>query len=318
VFASDRGGDFDLYRMKADGTGVTKLIAAGRQASYPDWSPDGSRIVFMVCDDIESEEGDIAVVGSDGKGFEILTAAGTGSRPVWSDDGSAILFSSRRTGSDEIYLMDPDGNHIRQIIQTGSDKRFARLSPDGEKIVFTAISPSGTDAQIHVINADGTGDKVLTDKGNLNTAPCWSADGKYIFFQSGRFGNSEIYRMDADGRNQVNLSRHESENFAPNSVRKAKTASVPGSPGLISGSGLRIYPVPANGSLTVEITLARPGHAEVSIVDSLGRVIRSVGTFDLVHGGLTCDLELGGLPPGCYGVMLATEDGRKVERFLKQ
>lgn len=318
VFTSDRGGDFDLYRMKADGTGVTKLTATSLQASYPDWSPDGSLIVFMLSDDIDPDEGEIALINVDGSGFRVLSGAGTGSRPVWSDDGSSILLSSRRSGSAEIYLMDPDGNNIRQITHSGSNKRFARLSPDGENIVFTEISPSGADAQIHVINADGTVDKVLTDKGNLNTLPCWSSDGKYIFFESARLGNSEIYRMDADGTNQVNLTRDESENSTPNSIRRVKTSGMPEIADKSVASGLKIYPVPTDGTLTVEINLTQPGHADLSVMDTLGRMIRQVARFDLVQGDLTCQIELGDLSPGLYALVLSSGEGMKVERFLKK
>jgi hypothetical protein len=83
-------------------------------------------------------------------------------------------------------------------------------------------------------------------------------------------------------------------------------------------SGLKIYPVPTDGVLTVEIRLNRPGHADLSLMDTLGRMINQVATFDLVQGDLTCQIELGDLSPGLYALVLSSGEGRKVERFLKR
>jgi len=46
----------------------------------------------------------------------------------------------------------------------------------------------------------------LTNNDAEDHAPAWSADGKKIVFTSNRDGNKEIYVMDADGKNQKNLT----------------------------------------------------------------------------------------------------------------
>lgn len=65
------------------------------------------------------------------------------------------------------------------------------------KIVF--VSNHG----ISVMNADGTGQTLLTTTGSL---PMWSPDRKKIVFVSNRDGNTEIYVMNADGTNQTRLT----------------------------------------------------------------------------------------------------------------
>ncbi|MBK7969817.1 MAG: PD40 domain-containing protein [Bacteroidetes bacterium] len=43
----------------------------------------------------------------------------------------------------------------------------------------------------------------------------WSPDGKNILFYTNRDGNDEIYIMDADGKNQLNISNHASNDYLP-------------------------------------------------------------------------------------------------------
>lgn len=54
----------------------------------------------------------------------------------------------------------------------------------------------------------------LTDAPPLNQMPVWSPDGRHIAFMSSRAGYPSVFRMDADGRHQVNLTpRPESESI---------------------------------------------------------------------------------------------------------
>jgi len=80
------------------------------------------------------------------------------------------------------------------------------------KIAFT--SGRGINAEICVVNADGTERKRLTDNRARDTDPIWSPDGKKIAFVSTRDGNGEIYIMNADGSEQRNLSDNPAQDFA--------------------------------------------------------------------------------------------------------
>ena len=75
----------------------------------------------------------------------------------------------------------------------------------GREIVF--VSNRDGDSEIFVMNEDGSGPRLLTQKGGHNSAPAWSPDGKQIAFVSERDGNAEIYLMNADGSGERNLTR---------------------------------------------------------------------------------------------------------------
>ena len=67
----------------------------------------------------------------------------------------------------------------------------------GDSIVFG--SDRDGDAEIFVMNADGTDVRQLTDNDNWNGFPSWSPDGDRIAFDSTRYGSNEIFVMNADG-----------------------------------------------------------------------------------------------------------------------
>jgi hypothetical protein len=75
------GFDSGLWVVSPDGSGANRLYASG--ASFPDWSPDGTRIVFQC-----HVGGDICVSSTGGG----LTVLGPGSQPAWSPDGTRIVF----------------------------------------------------------------------------------------------------------------------------------------------------------------------------------------------------------------------------------
>ncbi len=55
----------------------------------------------------------------------------------------------------------------------------------------------------------------LTDNPGNDLNPVWSPDGKKIAFQSNRDGNLEIYIMNADGSEQLNITNHSANDYNP-------------------------------------------------------------------------------------------------------
>ena len=81
------------------------------------------------------------------------------------------------------------------------------------KVLF--VSSRDGNAQIYQMNADGSGQRALTDSQAENTEPAWSMDGKRIAFTSYRDGNAEIYVMDSDGANQKRLTNDRRSDSVP-------------------------------------------------------------------------------------------------------
>jgi TolB protein len=199
--------------MNRNGDNPQRITTSNSNDIHPDWSPDGEKILYaaFTSDSLKWDEGIIFMMNADGSNAHQLTDSTEQSmRPVWSPDGTNILFISKRDGNFELYLMDTLGNNLQRLTNTPVDETFARWSPDGTRIAYAEVNFLTMQAQIHVMNADGSGDTILTSLGEVNENPCWSADGEYIVFQSTRDGNFEIYIMNADGSNQRRVTNHNS------------------------------------------------------------------------------------------------------------
>jgi TolB protein len=90
---------------------------------------------------------------------------------------------------------------------SGLENTYPAWSPDGARIVFESTR-DGPDADIFVMQADGTVVVQLTRNEAYDGNPVWTPDGRFIVFASERDGNAEVYRMRADGSDLVNLTRH--------------------------------------------------------------------------------------------------------------
>ena len=102
--------------------------------------------------------------------------------------------------------MDPNGENQRHLSRRPDvGDLFPSWSHDGVRVVFTSRG-DGVDDEIFIVNADGSSPVQLTDNDADDSIPRVSPDGAKILFISERDGNAEIYVMDVDGSNQVNLS----------------------------------------------------------------------------------------------------------------
>jgi hypothetical protein len=85
---------------------------------------------------------------------QLTHRAGTTYDPVWAPDGSRIAFVSQDHGSDDIYVIDPDGtNRWNYTPNVWEWDKHPSFSPDSQKIVFWS-NREGT-KQIYVMDANG-------------------------------------------------------------------------------------------------------------------------------------------------------------------
>lgn len=188
-----------IYVMNSDGTNQVRLIE-GFSLNSPDFSPDGSKIVYTRGDYIN---GEIYIMNADGSNQTRLTSSnGVNGTPTFSPNGSKIVFACGGDGGYQICVMNTDGSNQTRLTNIGYNIE-PTFSPDGSRILFTGGRPGMTSLGIYLMNADGTGETLLTNNG---FTPAWSPDGTKIVFVSRRDGSQEIYTMNANGTNQQRLT----------------------------------------------------------------------------------------------------------------
>jgi TolB protein len=134
-------GTTAIEAIGIDGTGHTTLIGPADQLpetgptdfnaveySSPAWSPDGSRILFVVRREAQSQ---IYIMNVDGTGITRLTSGSRDYSPVWSPDGTLIAFVSTRTGSSQIYVTNEDGGGLTRVTdQAQGEGQFTQGGAD--------------------------------------------------------------------------------------------------------------------------------------------------------------------------------------------
>ena len=220
AFESVRDGITNrLMVMNVDGSDQHRLTNLPNEEAHASWSRDGSQIGCSSVYDATMGGGgtyDICVMNADGTNIRRLTTDPAHDMgPQWSPDGSQILFTSLRDGSAQIYVMNADGSDQRRLLHKPGDTATPQWSPDGTRIAYVTPDPVSLHSVIHVMNADTTGDVAVTDSTMDRYGPVWSPDGTRIAFTAEHDGHGEIYSMDPDGSNLVQVTSGTATSMAP-------------------------------------------------------------------------------------------------------
>ncbi|WP_119072483.1 PD40 domain-containing protein [Aggregatilinea lenta] len=185
--AEDSGEDpvefTELFTAPADGGDLRQLTSLRAEVSDPTWSPDGTQIAFA-----SNAEGDFDIYAVDTEGGEprVLTGnSGEDRSPTWSPDGAQIVFASDLAGPGalEVWQMPAAGGDPVQLTESGNSSFAPAFSPDGNRIAF--ISDRGGDNDLYVMNADGTGERILTTNDDADAFdPAWSPDSEWISYSA--------------------------------------------------------------------------------------------------------------------------------------
>jgi DNA-binding SARP family transcriptional activator/tRNA A-37 threonylcarbamoyl transferase component Bud32 len=180
VIAVEIGGEIELVDPGGSLIRSTTQHHTGSNA-WPDWSPDGSKIVFARAD----QSGlDLYVMSADGTDLRKITdAPGDEYSPAWSPDGSRIVFgfddgaeSGWRSG---LASVDPDGAGWTELYaQTERRVDVPAWSPDGSRIAFTIFDETPSSPFPFVIDADGGSLTKLRD--DHGVALSWTPDGRRV------------------------------------------------------------------------------------------------------------------------------------------
>ncbi len=190
--------------LYSSSTGADQTLYTHQGISSPSWSPDSRSIVYIGMDKAGVNYGSQSIYrisAGGGTPDRVFPARGNESFRGVTWGKTWILFVSNQNGYYEIWRLDADFNPGSAFPVT-NDRRengSPAWSPDGTRFAYYSKQVDGS-YQIMVANADGSGQRKLTNAGN-NFTPTWSPDGNWIAFESDRGGRLDIYIMDKNGGN---------------------------------------------------------------------------------------------------------------------
>ena len=177
---------------------------------------------------------------------------------VYADSTQAIetkiAFSSDRDDNLEIYAIDTDGTNLVRLTNHPARDIQPAWSPDGRKIAFTSSRRNGFSLEIYVMNDDGGQLVQLTTDhppAVNDESPSWSPDGTKIAFASNRGDSYDIYAMDADGKNPVQLTKDRAKEIAPRWSPDGTKIAFTSSGNVLKSE---IYVMDADGANPVNLT----------------------------------------------------------------
>src|SRR5215467_5166636 len=218
-----------IYAVNPDGTGLAQLTheSQGISAQGPDWSPDGSRMLFARVN-LSNFVGRIWIMNADGTGQRRLASDAPGrsdTQPRFSPDGRHIVFTRCLPFFEHcaIWIMRSDGTHrhvIAPFVQTPTESNNfdPNVSPDGHRITFTRFGFHGIISQVWVARIDGTHARPLTAPRLEGGQAAWSPDGGHIAFaDNSARPQSRIWVMRSNGTAATRLATTPwpTNNFGP-------------------------------------------------------------------------------------------------------
>ena len=196
----------ELWQITPGRTESPEKVPVGHDVSSPVVSSSGKRLAY-----VQSRiNGNIWRVDLDGAKAHariLVTSTREQYGPFISPDGRRVVFSSNRSGTNEIWVCDSDGGNAQQMTSLGSGMTGTpRWSSDGKQIVFD--SRAGGEANVYVMDANGGVPRKLETGTRMNSLPSWSHDGRWIYFASGLTHSSlTVWRVAATGGRAVQLTK---------------------------------------------------------------------------------------------------------------
>lgn len=210
-FSSNRtSSNATIWRVKQEGAGGITKITNTQSEDYGVSVFPGGNFFAYTSNSPGANEPEIWTSTVSGT---LLTQLREGEFPQVSPDMAKILFTSSDkthwvTRGDELpfhpkqmWVINVDGSGPTQLTQNVQYNIIQpKWSPDGKWVIFASDegkdSKGGNNYDIWMMDKEGSSKTQLTTNGSWDDNPCWSNDGKTIYFRSNRGGNWNIWRFE--------------------------------------------------------------------------------------------------------------------------
>ncbi|MBS1809123.1 MAG: PD40 domain-containing protein [Acidobacteria bacterium] len=192
IYASQEAGNWDLWQQtigQRERVNLTK--DAPGDDTQPAFAPDGKQVAFRS----SREGGGLFVLELASRAVRKVSHEGF--NPTWSADGAEIAYGTvsittvEGRANSQLWAVRVASGEKRLV--TGQDAAQPAWSPAGKRIAFWSDR-----ADLWTIAASGGAPVRVTNDPAIDWNPCWSADGKYLYFISDRSGSMNLWRVALD------------------------------------------------------------------------------------------------------------------------
>lgn len=230
-----------------DGGNERRLVTKARpiRIGPNDFSPDGKSISFAAGHSANggSDFRVLRVDLADGAESEMASRKYFNIKSIkWLPAGTDLLLTAMETLNGKVNIWRLDANSSQAIALTKDAINYGEISLNAaaSRMISTQVSNSfrlirtvdglsreltparsvvfaldgrliyvADDSNIWITNGDGTQRRQLTSDPSMEDYPVVSPDNRFIFFTSNKSGSNQVWRMDIDGTNQLQLTKNE-------------------------------------------------------------------------------------------------------------
>jgi Tol biopolymer transport system component len=210
----DLGRVFDLYTVRPDGTGNTKVNGEGGILEF-EWSPTGRYLAYKADQDADGVA-ELYTFNTDGAENTKLNEHGDVRDFKWSPDGARLVYRADQDvdGVDELYTVYPDGTgntKVSGILVTGGEVWRFEWSPDGTRLAYSADQDVDDVYELYTVYPDGTANTKVSgimvtggDAGGI----LWSPDGDRLAYRADQEvdGIRELFTVRPSGVDNVKVN----------------------------------------------------------------------------------------------------------------
>lgn len=170
-------------------------------------SPDGRHVVFVRRPFGDLNRLELNLIDLETGQISVLTGAPKQKdwQPHWSPDSRQIAFLSQRSGWDEVWLIRPDGEGLRQLTHLGQDVTDLAWSPDGARLACTVNRNGAFD--LALIDADNGEVFYLRSGLGFYSHPHWSPEGDFLTVEyEDSTRPPDLYRVSLPGNELTQLT----------------------------------------------------------------------------------------------------------------
>ena len=217
LFTREVNGNTDIYSSNETGTTIQQLTSSAFVETSPQLSPNRDRIAYTSNATGQYQLYTMNRDGTDARQVTLLPVEGYFNQGIgfrWSPDGAQLVYSNYN----KLYRINRDGTGLTLLATAPANRHFRECdwTSFGNKIVVQTVGVSIYDAEIYLLNADGSNLTQLI--GNLPgrlDSPSFSIDGRRLMYTrdvdgfdngTGRQLNAHIFTQNLDGSGLLDVS----------------------------------------------------------------------------------------------------------------